>query len=78
MKAFFKKLFTKKNKSKIYTDVNNHTGFYRFSKYVDSNKFIFKINGIPCLPQKGMEEFIFYSETSLIGQGVIPIEFSNL
>ena len=78
MKEFFKKLFSKKNKSKIYTDVNYHTGFYRFSRYVDSDKLTFKINGTPCLPQKGMEDFIFFSETSLIGQGVIPIEFINL
>ena len=75
MKNKIKALFSKKNKSKIYEDVNYHTGFYRFSKYVNPDELTFKINGIPCLPQKGMEEFIFFSETSLIGQGVIPIEF---
>ena len=36
-----------------YKDVNYHTGFYRFSKYIDGNKPNFKVGAIPCLPQKG-------------------------
>jgi hypothetical protein len=36
---------------------------------------IFKVGGVPCLPQKGMKDFIFFSSTDLCGmRGVIPVE----
>jgi len=58
-----------------YKDVHYHTGFYRFSKYIDGNNPNFKIDGIPCLPQKGFNEFVFFTETNLVGKhGVIPVE----
>jgi hypothetical protein len=35
----------------------------------------FKVGGVPCLPQKGMKDFIFFSATDLCGmRGVIPVE----
>lgn len=59
----------------IFKDCNYHTGFYRFSKYIDGNKPNFKIGGIPCMPQHGFETFVFYTETNLISEhGVIPVE----
>ena len=59
----------------IFKDCNYHTGFYRFSKYINGNKLNFKIGGIPCLAQHGFETFVFYTETNLIGEhGLIPVE----
>lgn len=78
-----KNLFCKKQKPK-WRDAAHHTGFYRFSKYIDGDKTTFKIEGIPCLPQSGIEDFVFFSETDLMqnvsmrssngGNWVIPVE----
>jgi hypothetical protein len=35
----------------------------------------FKVGDVPCLPQKGMKHFIFFSATDLCGRrGVIPVK----
>jgi hypothetical protein len=56
-----------------FMDVNYHTGFYRFSEYIDKPSF--KVNGIPCLQQYGMKDFIFFTETDITdNKGVVPVE----
>ena len=60
-----KNLFCKKQKPK-WVDVGYHTGFYRFSKYISEGKTNFKVEGIPCLPQDGIEDFVFFSNTDLM------------
>ncbi len=35
----------------------------------------FKVGGVPCLPKKGMKDFIFFSKTDICGmRGVIPVK----
>lgn len=68
MKNFIKRLF---KKIKPYKEVNFHTGFYKFNKHT-----MFKIEGVPCQIQLGIDEFIFYSETDLTSSSdVTAIEF---
>ena len=68
MKNLIKRLF---KKIKPYKEVNFHTGFYKFNKYT-----MFKIEGVPCQIQLGIDEFIFYSETDLTSSSdVTAIEF---
>jgi len=68
-----RKLFIEPNT--FYEDVYYHTGYYRFSEYLDGNNPVFKVNGIPCLQQKGMKEFIFFTETDMVGKtGVVPVK----
>jgi hypothetical protein len=68
MKKLLKRLL---NKSKAYKEVYFHTGFYKFNKHC-----IFKIDGIPCQIQLGIDDFIFYSETDLTSSSdVTAIEF---
>lgn len=69
------KIFKRRNADNKYEDVCYHTGFYRFNESFDGNSSVFKINGIPCLQQDGIRNFIFFTETSLIGNNdVIPVE----
>lgn len=82
MRQFFKKIqktfirhFIKRSAKLRYKDVCYHTGFYRFSQYIDGNKPNFNVNGIPCLPQQGFNDFVFFTETNLVGKhGVIPVD----
>jgi len=56
-----------------FKDVCYHTGFYRFSEYIDEQPF--KVNGIPCLQQYGMKDFIFFTETDITdNNGVVPVK----
>ncbi len=84
MKTLIKKLkglFSKKP-NVWYKDSFYHTGYYRFSGYFHGSTVeqpwdsgVFKVGGIPCLPQEGMKDFIFFSSTDLCGmRGVIPVE----
>ena len=58
-----------------YEDVTYHTGYYRFSEYFDGNNPVFKVHGIPCLQQRGIKEFIFFTETDMVGQtGVVAVK----
>jgi hypothetical protein len=62
------------NRDIQYEDVNYHTGFYRFSEYI-SQDTSFKVNGIPCLQQRGMKEFVFYTQTDMTGTlGIVPVK----
>ena len=67
--------FVRRSTTLHYKDVNYHTGFYRFSKNINGNHPNFKIDGVPCLPQDGFKEFIFFTETNMVGwYGVIAVE----
>jgi hypothetical protein len=78
MKTLIKKLkgFFSKKPNVWYEDTIYHTGYYRFSEYFHGGiGGTFKVGGFPCLQQKGMKGFIFYSETDICGmRGVIPVE----
>ena len=79
MKTLIKKLKALRlyfvRRSVWYEDVTYHTGYYRFSEYFDGNNPVFKVNGIPCLQQRGMKEFIFFTETDMVGQiGVVAVK----
>ena len=79
MKTLIKKLKALRlyfvRRSVWYEDVTYHTGYYRFSEYFDGNNPVFKVNGIPCLRQRGMKEFIFFTETDMVGQiGVVAVK----
>jgi len=51
-------------------DTFYHTGFYRFVSCGE-----FKIDGIPCLTQKGEKEMVFFTETNLVGnKNVVPVK----
>ena len=53
-----------------YIDTFYHTGFYRFVSCGE-----FKIDGIPCLTQKGEKEMVFFTETNLVGnKNVVPVK----
>ena len=53
-----------------YTDTFYHTGFYRFISCGE-----FKIDGIPCLTQKGEKDMVFFTETNLISnKNVVPVK----
>lgn len=68
MKNLIKRLFFKK---KPYREVDFHTGFYKFNKHT-----MFKIEGVPCQIQLGIDTFIFYTETDLTkSSDVIAIGF---
>jgi hypothetical protein len=68
-------LFIKKTIS--YKDVNYHTGYYRFNEYFDSNMDNFKIDGIPCIQQYGIKDFIFFTETDITSNNnVIPVKIN--
>lgn len=68
MKKLIKRLFKKK---KPYREVDFHTGFYKFNKHT-----MFKIEGVPCQIQFGIDTFIFYTETDLTSSSdVTAIEF---
>jgi hypothetical protein len=70
MKKLLKKLL---KKSEPYKEVDFHTGFYKFNKHC-----MFKLDGIPCQIQLGIDEFIFYSETDLTSSSdVISIDFAD-
>lgn len=54
-----------------YEDVNYHTGYYRFSEYFNGNNPVFKVHGIPCLQQRGIKEFVFFTETDMVGMNSV-------
>jgi hypothetical protein len=65
------------NKKKFFKDVHYHTGYYRFNECFDSNIDNFKIDGIPCIQQYGIKDFIFFTETDITSNNnVIPVKIN--
>lgn len=53
-----------------YVDTFYHTGYYRFISCGE-----FKIDGIPCVTQKGEKDMVFFTETNLISnKNVVPVK----